>query len=973
MPSSNQQAEKAYKKLQGKALTGKNKPSYEEPYFAPMSIYPNQIWLEYGLIPTTAPTHLSNGQTEGVVKRYKDLVLTQMLGASSSNSFYNAELKDCIPTGVDSSYAVEIITWTADPVNNRTVISNGVKDWEIDMEAGVLTFFGDANSSGERDNTIPAVVNSNDPNTQKRILISFYKYVGTKGSSVVFLDQKDSVANTYTFNVLNTSYTPSAVYLLNIKTNNTASSSININELGAKPIKKVGASGLVDLASGDLKTGTQYILSYSNTGYFQLLSGGVTSVSATDVSYVNTDMSSTNVSEALVWLYSNKLSNIDDYPSDIRVKKNHAWLTLHSANNDESADDIDQAAGISLGESGKKGSAAVHLTYNGDGSSYLGMGKVDATTNIPKYAVLKMKYESNDAEFQGSVIVGKDSDSTSTITFPAASDGDDAGFIKHIEKPKDAAEMRFSVSDNDDDNDKFVFGNTQGTVWTERFVIKANGNLSTSGTLKISNTNVSTSTTTGALTVAGGVGIGNGLFVAGATNMANVPTFWNTTANTNLERGISSLIYSAIASGKCLYHDEEFATSNNNVIVYNNSGGTSVVITRQADSSAPNTSGQVLKIAYDGGTASPGLGGFVQYIQSRRNAVFVQRFRAKIPTGYTVWNNENPIGTGGQVYWITPRVGTGKWEEYIRVVSCGHSGTFSNSGYVNLTGTTGTAGVPMEWYLASCTAFEVNLNPLNSLRAGTGIKFTTSTTQDTTLGNISIAPDMSVAWAFTNTTASTTTSTGALTVAGGVGVGGALYVNSVVNAAHFEAKPVDGNGYRFWESSDAYKIYMAKSDMADAGNMIGNADYNMYFRMSGLGTVSAETRGFVFQHGGNNTFQINGNGDVKAAGSITASGNVSSTSDISVKTNIRPYINGLEKVLALNAVIYDRKDIESDNEIGFIAQEVEKVEPALVKQRELLSLDYSRMVTLLTSAVQEQQKQIEELKSEISNLKTKNK
>jgi hypothetical protein len=343
------------------------------------------------------------------------------------------------------------------------------------------------------------------------------------------------------------------------------------------------------------------------------------------------------------------------------------------------------------------------------------------------------------------------------------------------------------------------------------------GGATTATAISLTNTTASSSTTTGALVVTGGVGIGNGLWTSGAVNMENVPTFWNTTANTNLERGISSLIYSAIASGKCLYHDEEFATGNNNVIVYNNSGGTGIVITRQADSSAPNTSGQVLKITYDGGTASPGLGGFVQYIQSRRNAVFVQRFRAKIPVGFSVMNAENSIGTGGQVYWITPKIGTGKWEEYIRVVSCGHSGTFSNSGYVYLTG---TAGVPMEWYLASCSAFEVNLNPLNSLRAGTGIKFTTSTAQDTTLGNISIAPDTSVAWAFTNDTASTTTSTGALTVAGGVGVGGALYAGSLydngVRVSTLSFTPVQQGGV---EGQGTNKVYIGWSTEADtAGN-----------------------------------------------------------------------------------------------------------------------------------------------------------
>jgi hypothetical protein len=368
------------------------------------------------------------------------------------------------------------------------------------------------------------------------------------------------------------------------------------------------------------------------------------------------------------------------------------------------------------------------------------------------------------------------------------------------------------------------------------------GRGATTGTIiTLTNTSITTSKTTGALVVTGGVGIGNGLWTSGAVNMENVPTFWNTTANTNIERGISSLIYSAIASGKCLYHDEEFASGNNSVVLYNNAGGTGIVITRQADSSAPNTSGQVLKITYNGSTTTPGLGGFVQQIQSRRNAVFVQRFRAKIPVGYSVWNNENSIGTGGQVYWITPKIGTGKWEEYIRVVSCGHSGTFSNSGYVYLSG---TAGVPMEWYLASCTAFEVNLNPLNSLRAGTYMKFTTSTAQDTTLGNITIAPDTSVAWAFTNTTASTSTSTGALTVAGGVGVAGSLYAGSLYDNGNrvstLSFTPVQQGGgieqgtnkvYIGWSTvadSAGNQRLKATVDLTDIGNIVFDRELNAH-------------------------------------------------------------------------------------------------------------------------------------------------
>lgn len=168
--------------------------------------------------------------------------------------------------------------------------------------------------------------------------------------------------------------------------------------------------------------------------------------------------------------------------------------------------------------------------------------------------------------------------------------------------------------------------------------------------------------------------------------------------------GPRGLLYTAIAAGKPLYGDEEFALSAW-VGLYNNSGGSAVTITWESDATAPNKSGKRVKITYDGVTLpapSPGLGGFITPYTHRANAVIVQRFIAKIPVGFSVVNAENSPGTNGQVIWITPTAGTGKWEEYIRVVYCGDSGSFSSGGHVYLTGTGAVT-----WYLASANAYEI--------------------------------------------------------------------------------------------------------------------------------------------------------------------------------------------------------------------------------------------------------------------------
>ena len=95
------------------------------------------------------------------------------------------------------------------------------------------------------------------------------------------------------------------------------------------------------------------------------------------------------------------------------------------------------------------------------------------------------------------------------------------------------------------------------------------------------------------------------------------------------------------------------------------------------------------------------------------------------------------------------------------------------------------------------------------------------------------------------------------------------------------------------------------------------------------------------------------------------------------KKNIRPLDQyGLNEILKLKPVMYDWKNEEkgSDN-IGFIAQDVQEVIPELVNESEMLNgkegetklgVEYSKMVAVLTKAIQEQQKQIDELKQIIN-------
>ena len=96
-------------------------------------------------------------------------------------------------------------------------------------------------------------------------------------------------------------------------------------------------------------------------------------------------------------------------------------------------------------------------------------------------------------------------------------------------------------------------------------------------------------------------------------------------------------------------------------------------------------------------------------------------------------------------------------------------------------------------------------------------------------------------------------------------------------------------------------------------------------------------------------------------------------SDISLKENIVNLDSSLEKVLSLRGVNFDWIDKEkygNKKQIGFIAQEVEKVVPELVhQQNDIKAVNYSQTVALLVEAMKEQNDVINLLKQEIDNLK----
>ena len=116
-------------------------------------------------------------------------------------------------------------------------------------------------------------------------------------------------------------------------------------------------------------------------------------------------------------------------------------------------------------------------------------------------------------------------------------------------------------------------------------------------------------------------------------------------------------------------------------------------------------------------------------------------------------------------------------------------------------------------------------------------------------------------------------------------------------------------------------------------------------------------------------------GGVGIGGALNVGGDVVAyaSSDERLKDNIELISNPIEKVQSLKGVTWNWNDNADELQqslpnVGVIAQDVEKVLPQLVTDRDngFKGVDYAKLTGLLIEAVKDQQKQIDELKSKLS-------
>ena len=116
-------------------------------------------------------------------------------------------------------------------------------------------------------------------------------------------------------------------------------------------------------------------------------------------------------------------------------------------------------------------------------------------------------------------------------------------------------------------------------------------------------------------------------------------------------------------------------------------------------------------------------------------------------------------------------------------------------------------------------------------------------------------------------------------------------------------------------------------------------------------------------------------GSLSKAGTWTVAADVvayGSPSDERLKENIKPIDSALDKVMKLKGVTFDwiqKEDqiLNIKEDIGFIAQDVQKVIPELVRENEdgMLSMRHQGMAPILLEAIKELKAEIEDLKKKI--------
>lgn len=244
---------------------------------------------------------------------------------------------------------------------------------------------------------------------------------------------------------------------------------------------------------------------------------------------------------------------------------------------------------------------------------------------------------------------------------------------------------------------------------TLQFNINANANAIQTVTAEVVRVNGEVvATTTSVNNLSSSVGLLQGSINEVRQTVTNNQESTNTLV-TSLRSGMADAddVSMMMRNATVLFEDLSFKNGWNEVEVYNNSanGALTANFTDKLPDN-PVASTRQLQFTNSGGVTSPGLGGYYQITWSRSNAVFLVKFVAKLPVGFSFALEANAFGDGATRYFIGGNEGTGKFKTYYAVYRCGAIGGFSVISYVYVLGSQPTPENPLIWYLASSTVYD---------------------------------------------------------------------------------------------------------------------------------------------------------------------------------------------------------------------------------------------------------------------------
>ena len=251
-----------------------------------------------------------------------------------------------------------------------------------------------------------------------------------------------------------------------------------------------------------------------------------------------------------------------------------------------------------------------------------------------------------------------------------------------------------------------------------------------------------------------------------------------------------------------------------------------------------------------------------------------------------------------------------------------------------------TTSSGMEWADAAVTVSDITTNatyyPL----------FTTSTSGTVTTANVtstklSFNPSTG-AFAVKGTFAIQGSSSGAVTFTVPAAAGSVTYTLPSADAgASGYALVSNGSGTLSWAAAGA--TITTSSSSSTFYPVFASAT------SGSLTTANVVSSGFTFQ---------------PSTGTLTVT-NLTESSSIALKENVTPITNGLDAILKLVGVTYDRKDGSSKNEAGLIAEDVVNVLPNLVTFNEdgkPNGINYTKLSAYLIEAVKSLKNEIDSFK-----------